>query len=164
MVMSLNITIRLKLANRPGTLARVLTVIAREGGSLGAIDMVSATPSSVTRELMIRLYDRSHLEGLLKSLDEIPEVQIIHVADRVFLKHLGGKIEITPRRAILNWEDLSLIYTPGVAGVSEAISRNPDIAYKLTIKGNAVAIVTDGSAVLGLGDLGPAAALPVMEG
>ncbi|MCL5290502.1 MAG: NADP-dependent malic enzyme, partial [Firmicutes bacterium] len=86
------------------------------------------------------------------------------VADRVFLRHLGGKIEINPKRPILNWEDLSLVYTPGVAGISEAIARDPNLAYKLTMKGNSVAIVTDGSAVLGLGNLGPTAALPVMEG
>ena len=83
---------------------------------------------------------------------------------RVFTEHLGGKIEIKAIRSITNWEDLSLVYTPGVAGVSEAIASEPDMAYKLTMKGNSVAIVTDGSAVLGLGNLGPAAALPVMEG
>jgi len=164
MVISLSITIRLKLSNRPGTLAKVLTVIAREGGSLGAIDLISASPSHITRELMIRLRDRSHLDGIVKALEKIPDVQIIHVADRVFTRHLGGKIEITPKRPVLNWEDLSLVYTPGVAGVSEAIARDPDLAYKLTMKGNSVAIVTDGSAVLGLGNLGPSAALPVMEG
>ncbi|MCL6638686.1 MAG: NAD-dependent malic enzyme [Firmicutes bacterium] len=164
MVMSLNITIRLKLANRPGTLAKVLNVIAREEGSLGAIDLVSATPAYMTRELMIRLSDRSHLEKLIKALEEIPEVQVIHVADRVYLRHLGGKIEVAPKRPVHNWEDLSLVYTPGVAGISEEIAKHPELAYKLTMKGNTVAIVTDGSAVLGLGNLGPAAALPVMEG
>lgn len=164
MVLSSNIVIRLKLSNRPGTLAKVLTVIAREGGSLGAIDLISASPSHMIRELMIRLSDGSHLEALVGALEEIPGVQIIHVADRVFLRHLGGKIEVKPKRPILNWEDLSLVYTPGVAGISEAIAREPDMAYKLTMKGNSVAIVTDGSAVLGLGNLGPTAALPVMEG
>lgn len=164
MVISLSITIRLKLSNRPGTLAKVLTVIAREGGSLGAIDLVSASPTHITRELMIRLRDRSHLEGIVKALEEIPEVKVIHVADRVFTRHLGGKIEISSRSPVSNWEDLSLIYTPGVAGVSEAIAKDPDLSYKLTMKGNSVAIVTDGTAVLGLGNLGPAAALPVMEG
>ncbi|MCL6634279.1 MAG: NAD-dependent malic enzyme [Peptococcaceae bacterium] len=164
MVMSLNIVIRLRLSNRPGTLAKVLTAIAREGGNLGAIDLVSASPSHITRELMIRLSDRSHLEALVGALEQIPEVQVIHVADRVFLRHLGGKIEIKPKKPVLNWEDLSLVYTPGVAEISEAIAQKPDLAYKLTMKGNSVAIVTDGSAVLGLGKLGPTAALPVMEG
>lgn len=164
MVLSANIVIRIKLANRPGMLAKVLNVIAREGGSLGAIDMISASPVDMIRELMIRLSDGSHLEALVSALEEIPGVQVIHVADRVFLRHLGGKIEVKPRRPILNWEDLALVYTPGVAGISETIAREPDMAYQLTMKGNSVAIVTDGSAVLGLGNLGPAAALPVIEG
>jgi len=162
--LTLNLVIRLKLANRPGTLARVLTSIAREEGSLGSIDLISASPSFTTRELMIRLNHRDHLEALIRELEEIPEVQIINIADRVFLKHLGGKIEVSPIRPVQNWEDLSLIYTPGVAEVSRAIAQNPDLAYRLTMKANSVAIVTDGSAVLGLGNIGPAAALPVMEG
>jgi malate dehydrogenase (oxaloacetate-decarboxylating) len=162
--MSLNINIRLQLDNRPGTLAAVLAVIAREGGNLGAIDLISASSSHVVRELMVRLRDRSCLPGLIQSLEELPGVQLVQVADRVFLRHLGGKIEVAARRDILNREDLSLVYTPGVAQVSEAIAREPELAYQLTMKGNAVAIVTDGSAVLGLGDIGPEAALPVMEG
>lgn len=164
MVMSLNITVRLKLSNRPGTLAKVLNVIAQEGGSLGAIDLISATPSNITRDLMIRFHERGHLEGLVAVLEEMPGVQVIHVADRVFTRHLGGKIEITPKRPILNWEDLSLVYTPGVAVISETLAQEPEMAYKLTMKGNTVAIVTDGTAVLGLGNLGPTGALPVMEG
>ncbi|MDD2443571.1 MAG: NAD-dependent malic enzyme [Desulfotomaculaceae bacterium] len=159
-----NVVMKLKLINRPGTLAKVLSVIAREGGSLGAIDLISASPSHVTRELMVKLRDREHLEELIGILEIVPDVEVVSIADRVFLKHTGGKIEIKPRRPVQNWEDLSLIYTPGVAGVSEAIYDKPDMAYKYTMKGNSVAIVTDGSSVLGLGDLGPAPALPVMEG
>lgn len=164
MVMSLNITVRLKLSNRPGTLAKVLNVIAEEGGSLGAIDLVAASPSNVTRDLMIRLRERGHLQELVGALQNIPDVQVIHVADRVFTRHLGGKIEMAPRRRIENWEDLSLVYTPGVAVISETLAQEPEMAYKLTMKGNTVAIVTDGTAVLGLGNLGPIGALPVMEG
>lgn len=164
MVISLNFTIRLKLANRPGTLAKVLNIIAQEGGSLGAIDLVTASPAYITRDLMIRFRERGHLEELLQTLHSIPEVKVIQVADRVFTRHLGGKIEMLPKRRIENWEDLSLVYTPGVAVICEALAQEPDMAYKLTMKGNAVAIVTDGSAVLGLGNLGPMGALPVMEG
>ena len=164
MVMSLNINIRLQLANQPGTLAAVLGAIAREGGNLGSIDLVSASSTQVVRELMVRLHDRSCLKGLVGALEELPDVQVVQVADRVFLKHLGGKIEIAAKRDIHNREDLSLIYTPGVALVSEAIAKEPAMAYRLTMKGNAVAIITDGSAVLGLGNVGPEAALPVMEG
>lgn len=164
MAMSLNITLKLKLVNKPGNLARVLGIIAQEGGSLGAIDLISATPSYVTRELMVRLRDRNHYQGFLETLQKLSDVQIIQVADRVFNRHLGGKIEVNPRRPVQNWEDLSLVYTPGVATICETISQQPDMAYKLTMKGNTVAIVTDGSAILGLGNLGPTAALPVMEG
>ncbi|TEB07084.1 NAD-dependent malic enzyme [Pelotomaculum schinkii] len=164
MSMPLNINIRLRLNNQPGTLARVLTIVAKEKGSLGAIELVSASPSYIIRDLMIRLRDRRHLGDIIGALDALPDVEIIHVADRVVMKHLGGKIEVSSTRPIQNWEDLALVYTPGVAGVSEAIAQDPDMVYKLTMKGNSVAIVTDGSAILGLGNLGPAAALPVMEG
>lgn len=160
----MNMVMRLKLSNRPGTLAKVLTLIGREGGSLGAIDQISASHTHIVRDLMIRLRDREHLEHLVKAMENIPEVQLMRIADRVFMHHLGGKIEITPKRPLLNWQDLSLVYTPGVGGISEAIARDPLMTYKLTMKGNSVAIVTDGSAVLGLGDLGPYSALPVMEG
>lgn len=164
MAETLNIIIRLKLANRPGTLARVLPVIAREGGNLGAIDLVSATSSHVVRELMVRLRHPEYLESLVGALEQIDGVQVLQVADRVFLRHLGGKIEIKAKREIHDPEELALVYTPGVAKVSEAIARHPETAYRLTMKGNSVAIVSDGSAVLGLGNIGPQAALPVMEG
>ncbi|SHK93720.1 NAD-dependent malic enzyme [Desulforamulus aeronauticus] len=164
MVTSLNLTVRLKLSNRPGTLAKVVNIIAQEGGSLGAIDLVTASLDYITRDLMIHLRERGHIEQLIQALQNIPEVQVIHVVDRVFTRHLGGKIEMAPKRPIENWEDLSLVYTPGVAVICEALSQEPDLAYKLTMKGNTVAIVTDGSAVLGLGNLGPTGALPVMEG
>lgn len=161
---SLNVIIRLRLANKPGTLASVLEVIAREGGNLGGIDLVLATSSHVERELGVWLSSQDCLEKLKLSLDALPGVQVVSVADRVMLRHQGGKIEMKARREVINREDLSLIYTPGVARVTEAIAQNPDLAYKLTIKGNAVAIVTDGSAVLGLGNTGTLSALPVMEG
>ncbi|GAB6179689.1 malate oxidoreductase [Desulfotomaculum defluvii] len=164
MAVSLNITMRLELPNRPGTLAKVLTVIGQEGGSLGAIDLIFATPTHVTRELMIQIRDKSHLDDLISTLKGMSEVKIIHIADRVFTRHLGGKIEVTPKRPIQNREDLAMVYTPGVASISKAISDKPELAYKLTMKGNSVAIVTDGSAILGLGNLGPEPALPVMEG
>lgn len=162
--MSLNATIRLKLTNQPGTLAQVLAVIAAEGGNLGSIDLVSAASDHVVRELMVWFNDHEDLVGLINALEDIPGVQVVQVADRVFIKHLGGKIEIKAKREIHGREDLGLVYTPGVARVSQAIANDPEIAYRLTMKGNSVAIVTDGTAVLGLGNVGPQAALPVMEG
>ncbi|HZK18242.1 MAG TPA: malic enzyme-like NAD(P)-binding protein [Clostridia bacterium] len=160
----LNVIIRLRLVNKPGALASVLDVIAREEGDLGGIDLVASSPSYVDREVGVRLGCQEDLKNLRKSLDALPGVQVVHVADRVMLRHRRGKIEIKARREVENREDLSLIYTPGVARVTEAIHQNPDSAYQFTIKGNAVAIITDGSAVLGLGNVGPLSALPVMEG
>ncbi len=160
----LNVVIRLKLANRPGVLAGVLEVIAAEGGNLGAIDLVSATPRYIIRDLMVRLDAAESLSRLAGRLRELSGVEVLHIADRIYLKHLGGKIEVKLKKNIADWEDLSLVYTPGVARISRALAENPLAAYKLTMKGNFVAIVTDGSAVLGLGNLGPVAALPVMEG
>ena len=162
--MSLNMTIRLQLINKPGTLASALSVIAAEGGGLGSIDLLSASSTHVVRELMVRLRDRSCLEGIVAALDKLPGVEMTQLADRVFLQHLGGKIEIKTKREIKNHEDLALVYTPGVARVSRAIEHDPEMAHRLTMKGNTVVIVTDGSAVLGLGNIGPQAALPVMEG
>jgi malate dehydrogenase (oxaloacetate-decarboxylating) len=162
--MSKNILITIKLPNRPGKLAQILTIISEEGGSLGAIDLVSASPTHTTRELMVRLYNEAKLNELIELLKSLPEVEVLNIIDRVFTSHLGGKIEVKSKRAINNWEDLSIVYTPGVAKVSEAIASEPYRAYNLTMKGNTVAIITDGSAILGLGNLGAEAALPVMEG
>ncbi|MCF8012248.1 MAG: NAD-dependent malic enzyme [Clostridiales bacterium] len=161
--MDYRVNLHLKLNNEPGKLAEVLEAVAGEGGNLGAIDLVSSMPGYNIRDLMVYL-KRDYLDNLIQSLERIPGVEVIQVADRVFLKHLGGKIEISSKREIRDNDDLSLVYTPGVAGVSETIHKHPDMAYRLTMKGNTVAIVSDGSAVLGLGDVGPRAALPVMEG
>ncbi|WP_027365763.1 NAD-dependent malic enzyme [Desulfotruncus alcoholivorax] len=160
----LNITIRIQLENRPGKLAGVLEVIARAGGNLGAIDLVSASSNHLVRELMVSVSNRASLMEIIAALDNLPGVQVLHVIDRVFQSHLGGKMEIRAKRDIHSREDLSLIYTPGVARVSTAIAGDSEKAYRLTMKGNTVAVITDGSAVLGLGNIGPEAALPVMEG
>ncbi|WP_003544620.1 NAD-dependent malic enzyme [Desulfotomaculum nigrificans] len=162
--MSNSIMITLKLPNQPGMLAKILTVISEEGGSLGAIDLISASPTYLTRELMVKLSNESKLPGLISRLKAMDKIEVLHIKDRVFTSHQGGKIEITPKKPIRNWDDLSLVYTPGVAKISEAIAKDHDLVYNLTMKGTTVAIVTDGSAILGLGNLGAAPALPVMEG
>ncbi len=164
MAMSLNVTIRLKLVNQPGMLAQVLAMIAAEGGNLGSIDVVSVASGYVVRELMVGFSEQKNLASLIGALEEIPGVEVEQIADRVFTKHLGGKMEIKAKREIIDREDLSLVYTPGVARVSQAIADDPELVYQLTMKGNSVAIVTDGTAVLGLGNIGPEAAMPVMEG
>lgn len=162
--MAINILITLKLANKPGQLAQILNIVSNNNGSLGAIDLLSASPNHTIRELMIRLTNEEQLKTLIYNINALPGVEVLHVVDRVFASHLGGKIEVTAKRHVNNWEDLSIVYTPGVAKVSAAIAKDWYRAYHLTMKGNTVAIVTDGSAILGLGNLGPAAALPVMEG
>ena len=164
MATSLEVNICLKLVNKPGMLAQVLAVIAAKGGNLGSIDVVSVASGHVVRELMVGFAEQTNLTELLNALEEIPGVEVEIIADRVYTKHLGGKMEIKAKNEIVDRDDLSLVYTPGVARVSSAIAKNPELVYQLTMKNNAVAIVTDGTAVLGLGDIGPEAALPVMEG
>ncbi|MBE3557441.1 MAG: NAD-dependent malic enzyme [Firmicutes bacterium] len=155
---------RLQLQNKPGTLGRVLTVIGDHGGDVGAIDIVEANSETITRDITFSLQDAREQESMIQAVAQLDDVRIVAVSDRVFLAHLGGKIGIALRRQVQNREDLSTLYTPGVGRVAEAIAQERSKVYNLTMKRNSVAIVTDGSAVLGLGDLGPEAALPVMEG
>lgn len=158
------ITLRLRLKNRIGMLGRVTSVIGDCGGDIGAIDIVSAEPKRILRDITVNARDEAHAHEIIQRVRTLEGVSIVHVSDRTFLLHLGGKIEITNKIPIKTREDLSQVYTPHVAQVSMAIHDDPNKAFQLTIKKNAVAIITDGSAVLGLGNIGPEAALPVMEG
>ncbi len=158
------VTLRLRLENTPGTLARATSAIGQAGGNIGSIDIVSVEPDSLVRDITINTAGEDHvreIEGILSGLDGI---ELLDVSDRTFLLHKGGKIEVRSRSRIRTRDQLSMAYTPGVARVCTAISREPEKVYDLTIKGTTVAVVTDGTAVLGLGDIGPMAALPVMEG
>lgn len=157
-------TVRLKLDNRPGTLAKALTTIGELGGALGAIDLVSGNKTHKVRDLNIESRDEPHSFLIVEALRKTPGIEVIQVSDRIFLLHLGGKIEVSSKVTIKTRDDLSMVYTPGVAKVSAAIAQDKSKAYTLTIKKNTVAVVSDGTAVLGLGDIGPEAALPVMEG
>ena len=155
---------RLEIANRPGMFARVATTVGARGCSLGAIDLVEATPHVHVRDVTVDAPDERTGQLLHEDLQHLDGVNVRSVSDRAFLMHLGGKIEMKGRVQVRTRDDLSLVYTPGVARICRAIAQDKEKAWKLTIRQNSVAIVTDGTAVLGLGDIGPEAAMPVMEG
>lgn len=158
------LTVRLELANRPGMFAKVATALAEERANLGAVDIVSASPDTMVRDITFDVQSEAHGRRVLKRLSDLPHVRVVSASDRVFLLHLGGKIRVESKLPLRTRNVLSMVYTPGVGRVSQAIAEDRTKAYAFTTKGNSVAIVTDGSAVLGLGNLGPSAALPVMEG
>ena len=158
------LVVRLKIKNTPGMLAKVAASIGNAGGNIGAIDTPEITASVITRDITIFAPDDERRRRIVQAISEIPDVSVVNVSNTVLLAHLGGKIEITAKRPLKTRRDLSILYTPGVAEVSLAIHERRSRAYSLTMKGNTVAVVTDGTAVLGLGDIGPEAALPVMEG
>jgi malate dehydrogenase (oxaloacetate-decarboxylating) len=161
---SFSAAIRVRIENIPGAFARLAAAIGEAGGLLGAIDLVRVEGSTKIRDVNVLADDEQHLEAIVAAVRSVEGVEVIHVSDRVFLAHLGGKLEVCPRLPLKTRDDLSMVYTPGVARVSHAIAEDPDKVWNLTIKRNCVAIVSDGTAVLGLGDIGPEAALPVMEG
>ncbi|THJ21859.1 MAG: NAD-dependent malic enzyme [Nitrospira sp. CG24D] len=158
------LTVRLELANTPGIFARVAALLADEGANLGAVDIVSATKTQMVRDVTFDVHNESHGEKVLARLSALPDVTVLSASDRIFLLHLGGKIRVEGKIPINTRNILSMVYTPGVGRVSQAIARDKSKVYAFTSKSNSVAVVTDGSAVLGLGNLGPEAALPVMEG
>ena len=159
-----SIIIRLKLANKAGMLSTATTIIADSGASIGAIDIIRSEDNTLTRDLTIYTSNASQAEQIEQQLNAVDGIDVLHLSDRTFLMHLGGKIAIKSKTAITNRDELSMAYTPGVGRVCEAIAEQPEKAFNLTIKRNSVAVVTDGSAVLGLGNIGPLAAMPVMEG
>ncbi|OGK83692.1 MAG: malate dehydrogenase [Candidatus Rokubacteria bacterium GWC2_70_16] len=161
---SYSLTVRLEIRNRPGMLGNVTSAIGRAGGDIGAVDLVETTGNRVVRDITIKASDSRHGQEIIGSLKGIAGVKVANISDRTFLMHQGGKIEITSKVPIRTRDDLSMAYTPGVARVCLAIHEDPSRAFTLTMKRNMVAVVTDGTAVLGLGDIGPEAALPVMEG
>src|SRR6266849_3807780 len=161
---SYSFTVRMGILNRPGMLGRVTSVIGKAGGDIGAVDLVEMTRERVFRDMTIKARDSEHGQRIIDKLRRLSGVKIANISDRTFLMHLGGKIEVRSKVPIRTRDDLSMAYTPGVARVCLAIKEDPQRAFSLTIKQNTVAIVTDGTAVLGLGDIGPLAAMPVMEG
>src|ERR1022692_3767826 len=153
---SFSLTLRVRLDDRPGAFAGLARAIADAGGLLDAIDLVRVNAGSKTRDVSVL--------AIVAACEQVDGVEVEHVSDRTFLLHLGGKIAMDSKTPIKTRDDLSMAYTPGVARVCAAIAEDPEKVWNLTIKRNTVAVVTDGSAVLGLGDIGPAAAMPVMEG
>jgi malate dehydrogenase (oxaloacetate-decarboxylating) len=162
-IASYSLIVRIRIVNTPGMLGKVTSAIGSEGGDIGAIDIVDVG-REITRDISFKASDEAHGQRITEKIRGIEGVTVVHVSDRTFLMHLGGKIEVNGRVAVKTRDDLSMAYTPGVARVCMAIHHDPEKAYTLTIKQNTVAVVSDGSAVLGLGDIGPNGAQPVMEG
>lgn len=161
---SFSVTMRLQLPNQAGMLASVVQAIAEMGGNLGQIQLIEQTLKISLREVTVDAASTEHAEQIVQAVKALPDIRLIEVSDRTFDLHRGGKISVHSKIALGTQGDLAMAYTPGVGRVCKAISAEPEKVYALTIKGNTVAIVTDGSAVLGLGNLGPEAAMPVMEG
>jgi malate dehydrogenase (oxaloacetate-decarboxylating) len=158
------ITIRVEGRPEFQPVAEITTVISREGATITALDVADSQLDNVVIDVTCNAIDADHAEKITAALSASPILKVRKVSDRTFLLHLGGKLEVQSKVPLKTRDDLSRAYTPGVARICQAIAKDPSDARRLTIKRNTVAVVTDGSAVLGLGNLGPAAALPVMEG
>ncbi len=162
--MSYSITVRLELPAGGSAISQITSVVEQCGGTVIALDVTASGHDRLRIDVTCAATDTEHADRIVDALRAVEGVAVHKVSDRTFLMHLGGTIEMASKHPIRNRDDLSMVYTPGVARVCQAIAANPDDARRLTVKRNAVAVVTDGSAVLGLGNIGPAAALPVMEG
>ncbi len=158
------LTIRVKLEDSRGMLGQVTSAIGDAGGMIGAVDLVKADGDHSLRDIVVDASDRAHWGRIIAAIDAVAGAKVIDTTDRTFLLHVGGKIEQHNKHPLKTRDDLSMAYTPGVARVCRAIADDPDKAFQYTIKRNTVAVISDGTAVLGLGDIGPRAAMPVMEG
>src|SRR3954454_25123030 len=159
-----SLIIRVRLANRPGMLGHVATAIGEAHGQIGTIDLVQATDGDLVRDITVDTGGEEHGRAIVDAVNAVDGAEVVDTTDRTFLMHVGGKIEQHNKHALKTRDDLSMAYTPGVARVCAAIAKDREKAFQYTIKRNTVAVVSDGSAVLGLGDIGPEAAMPVMEG
>jgi malate dehydrogenase (oxaloacetate-decarboxylating) len=161
---SYSITVRLEVPAGGTAISRLTTAVEHAGGVVTALDVTASGHDRLRIDVTCAATDTAHADQIVEDLRGLEGLVVHKVSDRTFLMHLGGTIEMQSKHPIRNRDDLSMVYTPGVARVCEAIAENPEDARRLTVKRNSVAVVTDGSAVLGLGNIGPAAALPVMEG
>jgi malate dehydrogenase (oxaloacetate-decarboxylating) len=159
-----SLTLRVESDHRPGMLGKVASAIGDAGATIGAIDLVAVEDEHSVRDITVETGDASDWPRLVAAVDAVPGARVLDTTDRTFRMHFGGKIEIHNKHQLKTRDDLSMAYTPGVARVCTAIHEDPERAFKYTIKRNTVAVVSDGTAVLGLGDIGPRAAMPVMEG
>jgi malate dehydrogenase (oxaloacetate-decarboxylating) len=157
-------TIRVRIDDEQATLTQLTGVIGESGGIMGAVDLVDAEGPSSVRDFVVDAAGQEHFQQILAAIGAVPGAEVIDVTDRTFLLHVGGKIEQHNKHPLKSRDDLSMVYTPGVARVCLAIAEDPQKAFQYTIKRNTVAVVSDGTAVLGLGDIGARAAMPVMEG
>ena len=159
-----SLRLRVDMPRGPGTLGRVATAIGDTGGAIGSIDVIEAGQTNAVRDIIVDCTGPDHGATIVEALEELGDVRLLEVTDRTLELHRGGKLYTGLSAALKTRDDLSMAYTPGVARVCQAIADDPPKAFEYTIKSNTVAVVTDGSAVLGMGDIGPAAAMPVMEG
>ena len=157
-------TLRVEMPNQAGALGAILTAVGAADGMVGAVDIVRMQGEIGVRDITVNARNSEHGRKIVEAVEGLPETHVVNISDRTFLMHLGGKIEVRSKMPVRTRDDLSMAYTPGVARVCRAIAEDPELAFNLTIKRNTVAVVTDGTAVLGLGDIGPEAAMPVMEG
>ncbi|MGZ4171769.1 MAG: NAD-dependent malic enzyme, partial [Solirubrobacteraceae bacterium] len=162
--MAMDCTYRLRIPHHSGQLARVATRIAEHGGLIGDVTTIAIARREALREITVELRDKEHAEALAAGLGSLPGVSVVWFHDRAFIAHDGGKLEVTGRREIRTNQDVRDVYTPGVARVCEALAEFPQLAGRFTMIGRSVAICTNGTRVLGLGDIGPVASMPVMEG
>jgi malate dehydrogenase (oxaloacetate-decarboxylating) len=153
-----------EIENRIGMFAKIATAISSADGDLGSVDIVRVEKGKIIRDITVNARNEEHEKAIVKAIKTVAGVKVIRVSDRTFFAHEGGKIEIRNKLPVRDRNDLSKVYTPGVARVCMDIHQHREHVYRYTMKGNAVAVVSDGTAVLGLGDIGPEAALPVMEG
>jgi malate dehydrogenase (oxaloacetate-decarboxylating) len=161
---SYSMTLRVEFPNRGGTLGAILTTVGEADGMVGAVDIVRMQAETSIRDITVNASNSEHGRKIVEAVEALPQTRVTNISDRTFLMHLGGKIEVRSKMPVRTRDDLSMAYTPGVARVCRAIAEEPERAFNLTIKRNTVAVVSDGTAVLGLGDIGPEAAMPVMEG
>src|SRR4051795_6167105 len=159
-----SLTLRVELDRRPGQLGLLASAIGAAGGSIGAIDTIETGEAKAIREITVMCSDQEHSDAIITAVEGVDGCTLIEVTDRTFELHRGGKLYTGLKSPIKTRDDLSMAYTPGVGRVCMAIHEDPEKAYEYTVKSNTVAVVSDGSAVLGLGDIGPEAAMPVMEG